>query len=180
MPAPKRGQALSRRDRWVVTAVLGVFTLAFAALTLLSLMGIGTELGGWFRALGWSSTPAQIEQLDLQRTGPKGGPLTLVVRYRYLVDDTRHEGTRVGWNDSVWVAFGSWRQQRHAELVDAGNAGRPVLAWYDPKDPASSVLDRSLRWGLLLFLLPVGLFSSLIALTATWLIRNLWRRPSAP
>lgn len=177
MPKPKPYQELGRRDRWVVTVVPGLVGLACAAVTLLCAIGIGSELSGWVRSLGWASTPAQIEQNDLRRKGPKSGPWTLVVRYHYWVDDTRYEGTRVGWNDSAWVGQ-AWRKERFHDLVDAGNSGRPVLVWYDPKDPAAAVLDRRLRWGLLLFLLPAGLFSGLLAWAAAWLVRKRWRQLS--
>ena len=176
MPKPKQHRELGRRDRWVQTVVPGLAGLACAAVALLCAIGIGSELSGWVRSLGWASTSAQIEQNDLRRTGPKSGPWTLVVRYHYWVDDTRYEGTRVGWNDSAWVGQ-AWRKERFNDLVDARNRGRPVLVWYDPKDPAAAVLDRRLRWGLLLVLLPAGLFSSLLAWAAAWLVRKLWRQP---
>ena len=175
MPKPKQGRALSRRDRWVAMGVVGVFGLAFAALALLCLVAIGTEVAGWLRARDWPSTTVRIDHLDLRSTTRKSGPKRLVVRYQYVVDDHRFDSTRVGWSDAVWVAFSSWRQDRYNELVDAGNQGRPVSAWYDPQDPASSVLDRSLRWGMLLFLLAVSGVTGLIARAALAVVRGLHR-----
>jgi hypothetical protein len=155
--------------------VVGVLGLAFATLALFSLATIGNEVAGWFGGRDWPATTVRIDHLDLRSTTRKSGPKRLEVRYHYVVDDRRFDSTRVGWSDAVWVAFSNWPQDRYNELVDAGNQGRPVSAWYDPQDPASSVLDRSLRWGLLLFLLAVGAVTGLIARSALAVVRGLHR-----
>lgn len=155
--------------------VVGVFGLAFAALALLSLVAAGSEVSGWLRSRDWPSTAVRIDHLDLRSTTRKGGAMVIAVRYHYVVDDHGFAGTRVGWSDAAWVAFSNWHKDRYTELVEAGNQGRPVSAWYDPQDPASSVLDRSLRWGLLLFLLAVSGVTGLIARAALAVVRGLHR-----
>lgn len=160
-------------------AVVGAFGLAFAALALFSLAAIGTEVAGWFQARDWPTTTVRIDHLDLRSTTRKSGAKRLEVRYQYVVDDRRFDSTRVGWSDAVWVAFSSWPQDRYLALVDAGNQGRPVSAWYDPQDPASSVLDRNLRGGLLLFLLAVSVVTGLIAWAALAVVRGLHRHDVA-
>ncbi len=48
-----------------------------------------------------------------------------------------------------------WHHEVNARLEDARAAGRPVTVWVNPDNPAESVFDRELRWGEVLFLVPV-------------------------
>lgn len=166
---------LSPRDKLVVSGVLLVICLAFGTLVIFSLTRIGAELTGWFAARSWHSGPAQLEEVHLRRSGRKGGPRFISVRYRYLVDDNAFEGHRMGWNDSTWSGFSDWAENRRDELLETSNHGRPLLVWFDPASPGTSVIDRGIRWGLLVFLLALGLAGSAVSLATGWLLRNLWR-----
>ncbi len=99
-------------------------------------------------------------------TSDSGATYEPIVKYRYAVAGRDYVSTRYAYS------FGSTGEQKHARaIVRRHPKGAKITVYYDPKDPASSVLDRrvtGLHWFLLLFLQPfllVGLF--LIGYTIT-------------
>ena len=61
--------------------------------------------------------------------------------------------SKVGGSDNI----DDWHHEVNARLEDARAAGKPVTVWVNPDNPAESVLDREMRWGELLFLVPFSL-----------------------
>ncbi len=167
---------LSRRDRLVVSGVCVVFGIAFGAVVIFSVVGLAAELGGWLRSRSWQPAMAEIGETHLRQTTRKGGVVFASARYRYSVNGVTFDGTRLGWNDSTWIAFSDWQEDIYHELTEAKNAGQRFVVWHDPANPDMAVVDRGFRWGLLVFLLPLALFFSAVSLAAFWLLRNLWRR----
>jgi len=169
------GAPVKGRDRLVMSGVCLVFGLAFAAVVVFSVIGLAVELSGWFGGRSWQPAMAEIVDTELRRTGKKGGTTYASANYRYGVNGVDYNGSRLGWNDSIWIAFSDWHEEVHEDLLAAKNAGRRAMIWYDPANHAMSVVDRDLRVGVLVFLLPLGLFFSAVSFAAFWLLKNLWR-----
>ena len=80
------------------------------------------------------------------------------VHYRYEFAGRTYQSERIGlgwhWPDHV----GTWNRKMYELARDAEATRQPVTVWVDPQLPHRSVLDRSLRWGVLtihlLFSLP--------------------------
>ena len=169
--------ALNLRDRLVVSGVCLVFGIAFGAVVVFSAIGLATELGGWFSGRSWQPAMAEIGEASLRQTAKKGGAVYASASYRYSVNGVTFDGSRLGWNDSIWIAFSDWHEDLYHELVETRSAGRRFVIWYDPANPAMAVVDRGFRGCVLFFLLPLGLFFAAVSFAAFWLLRNLWRRP---
>jgi Protein of unknown function (DUF3592) len=169
------GVPIKGRERLFLSGVCLLFGLAFGAVVVFSVVGIATELGGWFGGRSWQPAMAEIVDTNLRRTGKKGGTVYASATYRYSVNGLGYNGSRLGWNDSIWIAFSGWHEEIHEELSASKSADKRLMIWYDPANPSMSVVDRDLRWGVLIFLLPLGLFFSAVSFAAFWLLKNLWR-----
>lgn len=167
---------LNGRDKLVVSGMCLLFGLAFAAVVIFSVVGLVTELGGWYSGRTWQPAMAEIGETNLRRTGRKGGALFASASYRYSVNGVDFNGRRLGWSDGIWIAFSDWHEDVYHELEETKNEGKRALIWYDPANPGMAVIDRELRWGLLFFLVPLGLLFAAPSLAAFWILRNLWRR----
>ncbi len=176
MPKDNSGAPLARREKIILSGLCLVFCLAFAAVTVFSVVGIAGELNGWYYGRSWQPAMADIGETNLIESGRKrSGSRHVQVTYRYHVDGVTFEGNRIGWSDSIWSVFSDWHEDRYHELIETRNDGKRAIVWYNPANPGMAVFDRDLRWGVLLFLLPLGLFFSAVSLAAWWVARNLWR-----
>lgn len=122
------------------------FLLIFGGVGLLGIYAVaGTVYDGW-RASGWVPTPATITHVD---TGH--------VAYSYQWQERRYTGDRAG----TFVLGGSseiddWDERMEALISKARSEESPVTAYVNPADPAESMLDREIRWKLLMVFLPFG------------------------
>ncbi len=161
--------------RLAVLAFSGLFALVF------SLGGFIGGLQPLYRTLraawevqGWQPVPAEVLASELQKSrGSKSITYRVSARYRYTFADTTYEGTRVGLDDSGGSDnVGDWHHQWQARLQAAGSQGRPITAWVNPQQPSSALLDRSIRWVMLVFHLPFALVFTAVGLGAA---RIFWR-----
>lgn len=131
-----------------------VFMVAFGAGGVAA--GLGPMALTAWRAIevrGWQAVPAQIldAQLDESRSNKGGSTFSVKARYAYRVNGRDYEGTRVGLLDWGSDNIGDWHHRWHARLTEARQSEQPVPAWVDPRQPASALLDRQVRWGMMAF-----------------------------
>ena len=113
------------------------------------------------RARDWVLVKAEV-------TGPES--------YRYTIGGKTYEGSRLGtlrlggissdvddFDDRVTGVMAESRVQK-----------KPVTVFVNPDDPSESIVDREIRWGVMLFLAPFALAFGAIGLGALWLIRRLF------
>jgi Protein of unknown function (DUF3592) len=80
------------------------------------------------------------------------------VLYRYRMDGQSYTGDRLGSNvlggtDNV----DSWHEDIEAMLAAAKSEGKPITVFVNPDNPAESMVDREIRWKLLVFFSPFAL-----------------------
>ncbi|HDZ20306.1 hypothetical protein LCGC14_0312220 [marine sediment metagenome] len=89
-----------------------------------------------------------------------------IITYEYVVDGARHVSRQYNYMD-ISVSGGNWA----SEVVSQHPAGRRIMVYYDPDDPAEAILSLetpAMAYFLLLFLQPFALVGlALIAATAT-------------
>ncbi len=96
-------------------------------------------LQSWHLMQAWQASNAEL--IDVQ-----GAENNTKATYRYRV------GIQDFQNNRVYVAefkdnIGSYHQKLFDRLAHLKNQRIPVQIWYDPSDPKSSIIDRSMRWG---------------------------------
>jgi hypothetical protein len=158
-----------------------VFGLAFGGFGLFALkMAYGTA-SDWAAARGWVQVPARVleARLDSHRS-KNSATYRVIARYAYRWEGRDYEGTRVGIHGDLSDNVGHWHEEHYRILNAARARGTPVPAWIDPSAPANAVLDRELRWGMALFMLPFATLFPMIGLGAWWMLWKTLRSPNEP
>lgn len=139
-----------------INAGLLVFGIVFLVLgvSISGAMMVPAVLDG-MAARDWPSTDAELLEARIYASGGQSdASFEAQARYRYRVGGQLYENDRVGLHSGS-DNIGDFQQRLGQELVDAFTQGRQIRVWYDPLNPANSLLNRELRWGLLAF---VGIF----------------------
>jgi Protein of unknown function (DUF3592) len=139
----------SRSLRGKVGALLfsGLFALAFGAGGLWGGVSLAQTFGMAWSVRSWVPVEARVVAADLEsRRGSKGGiSYRVLVRYTYTWQGRAYESRRVGLtNDSDDV--GDWQQRWHRELRASMDRGGSVQVWVDPREPSRAVIDKGIRW----------------------------------
>lgn len=94
----------------------------------------------WQEMQQWHSSSAVLDSVS-------GASSSTLATYRYNVDGVEYHGDRVyvaKFKDNI----GSYHSDLQQRLRIAKDKQQAVTIWYDPKNPADSVIDRDMRWGL--------------------------------
>ena len=155
-------KAASRTDK--KQTMLGLFMLALFAMPFAA-AGLGILLFmtapmvyDWARMQAWHSVPAQVDSATLQSHKPSKGGTTYSVStcYRYQVAGVEYTGDRASLTTRA-DNIGSFQEQLGHRLQGAERTGEPVTVWVNPAQPTESIVDRSLRPGLLALQLGLAL-----------------------
>jgi hypothetical protein len=117
----------------------------------------------------WQSTQASIDEVELLRKrGSKGGTTFAVkAQYSYTVLGQKFNGTAVGLSDSAASDnIGDWHQKWFNTLQEAKTNERSVPVWFNPTQPQQAMLDRNVRWSLVMFQLPFAILFTAVGLIA--------------
>lgn len=134
--------------------------LVFGGVGAFASSAIGSTLWDAHRAQSWVRVKADVIDASLETSRGSEGGVTFRNdgRYRYVFAGKPHVGARLGisslgGSDNI----DDWHEAVNARLKDALDAGKPVTVWVNPDDPAEAVLDREIRWGEVVFLIPFAL-----------------------
>lgn len=109
------------------------------------------ELSLWLDAKGWQQTRGELvsHRLTSHRDSEGSTTYEVLVEYRYEVNGRVFRSTRLGVHagkDNI----GDYHQQWDQRLKRSAAQETGLAVWYDPADPSQALLDRDLRWGLML------------------------------
>lgn len=129
-----------------------LFSLPFASVGIgLLVFSILPTFYDVLRMSGWASTQAELVYAELKSVpGSKSTTYLAQARYSYQINGVYYTNDRVaisGRSDNI----GSFQEELGARLEAAFEAKQPIDIWYNPSDPQDSIIDRSLRVGLLFF-----------------------------
>jgi len=137
-----------------------LFAVPFGGVGVFATWAIGSTVHEAWRARDWVRVKATVLEADLRSSSGSDGGTTYQAlgSYRYDFAGKQFTGSRlgisqVGGSDNI----DDWHHEVSARLADARSAGKPVTVWVNPDNPVESVLDRELRWGEILFLVPFSL-----------------------
>ncbi|HEY8358371.1 MAG TPA: DUF3592 domain-containing protein, partial [Ramlibacter sp.] len=83
-------------------------------------------------------------------------------RYRYEFGGVAYESQRIGIGKSAGDSVGGWQRRWYNILSEARAGNQPVTVWVDPRRPHRAVLDREVRWSMVVFHLPFALLFTAI------------------
>ena len=131
---------------------LALFGLPFAAVGLGFLfLSIIPALWEWHAMKAWQATPAQVTFAQLQtHRGDDSTTWEATARYQYEFNNQIYTGSRLGIMSGA-DNIGSWHQDHSRTLKKHHQNKTPITLYVDPNNPSQSVIDRELRWGMLLF-----------------------------
>lgn len=146
-----------------------VFVLAFGGVGAGASYVIGATIRDGLAAREWVRVKADVETFGEGR-----------VLYRYTVDGKRYSGDRLGTNGLGGTDdLDGWYDDLEAWLGDAKAAGKPITVFVNPDNPSESMVDREIRWRLMVFLTPFALGFGGLGVVALWMmVRTLF--PDAP
>ena len=149
-------------------------------LVIFVIMLVMCGVASWYlsRALAcrnWPSTTGLIvsaERVKHTSQGPRRQPGSITyeakLSYSYTVNGVPYEGRRVSFSDFAGTSGSS--QAASARLARY-SPGRPVTVYYQPRNPAVSVLETQVRWPSIVF--PIGF--ALLALLCWVGFRKGWK-----
>lgn len=157
--------------------VLVLFGLPFAGVGLgVLLLSVIPTLHDWSRMKSWELTDARLLHAALEsHRGDDSTTYRVTARYEYYLGGQLYQGDRVAINSGS-DNIGDFQQQLGARLEQALAQGWSISVWVNPEQPAESVIDRNLRWGLLgvkmIFVLVFG------GVGIGVMLLGLWRSPA--
>ncbi len=160
-----------------------VFSAVFALIFGLGGMVAGVKpmanmLQDAWKARSYVAIPAQVLEVSLTRGGKSSRGVK--ARYRYELNGKTYESNRVGLYGGNADNIGDWQTEWHRKLLNAYKAQRTITVWVDPMNPADALIDRNIRWLMLLFLTPFALIFPAVSLGAMWfLFKTLAARPTS-
>lgn len=161
-------------------------TTLFALVILIVCGGVGVFLtaslakiaaGSW-TARDWVLVQAKVDQVG-------GGRIRSAAHaagaYRYSVGGKEYVGTRLAFDIGGADNLGDWQESMTEFLAEAQRTGKTIPVYVNPADPADSVVDRNLRWGMFAIIGFFAVVFDAIGIGALWTAITAWRdeRPRA-
>ena len=140
-------EAQARGGRFVGTLVSLVFFLVGTAIVCAVFLPLLQEV---WHARAWQEGACTIVASRVARHGKSKPTYSVDVRYRYDVDGLTYDGTRY----QLFSGSSSGRADKQA-VVDTLPPGSSVRCYYDPRAPATSVLERGLTGDVFFIAIPL-------------------------
>ena len=179
----KKPTAADKKQTLLGLVMLAVLAVPFAAAGLgILLFMTAPMVYDWARMQTWHSVPAQVDSATLQthKSSKGGASYSVSTRYRYQVAGVEYTGNRASITTRA-DNIGSFQEQLGYRLQGAERTGEPVPVWVNPAQPSESIVDRSLRPGLLALQLGLALvFGAFGGNIVFWMARTLWRKLRDP
>lgn len=146
----------------------GVFFLAGVGIFI---WGLLSSYDVW-RGQNWQPVSAKIMSLELvTSTGDNSTSYGVKGSYQYQYQGNSYQSNQISFYPGT-DNIGSYQKDLHWKLQRARNNQKNVTAYVNPDEPSESVLDRTMRWGMLgfqsIFLFVFGGVGLGIMLWARW------------
>jgi len=143
--------ATPRKSKRTGSVAFMLFSLPFAGVGVGALVWGASDVLAWQRMSAWTAVPANLLTVELEEhDGDDSTTYETTATYRYEYEGQEQNGTRVAIGSGA-DNLGDFQRKLYWQLRSAQERGEPVTAYVDPQNPASAVLNRELRYGLLLF-----------------------------
>ncbi|MCB1051570.1 MAG: DUF3592 domain-containing protein [Acidobacteria bacterium] len=132
---------------------LFLFSLPFAGVGTLMMFLTFSELWDWRSSYSWDEVQAKLTKVELE-TNQSSDSTTyqVVAEYTYDYGGRQFENSRVGLGTGA-DNVGDYHQKVYERLKASFDRQELVTCYVNPANPGDSLLDRELRYGMLLFYL---------------------------
>ena len=131
--------------------LLFLFALPFFSVGVWMTWSIGSGLSDYFQMKEWQPVQAQLESAGYEtHSGDDSNTYEAYARYTYEFGGRRYSNDRVGISSGA-DNIGDYQTDTGNRLASAMRNGGLITVYVNPEDPQNSIVDRSLRWGLLGF-----------------------------
>ena len=130
---------------------LFLFALPFFGVGVWMTWSIGSSVTDYVDMQGWQPVQATLQSAGYEtHSGDDSNTYEAYARYSYVVQGQTYYNDRVGISDGA-DNIGDYQTDTGNRLSAAMRNGGAVTVYVNPQDPQDSIIDRSLRWGLLGF-----------------------------
>jgi ankyrin repeat protein len=151
----------------------GIFMLAFGSFGIfVGANQLWQHASGGLRAMRMVAVEATVDSAALkQGRGSEGGTVYRVdTKYTYKYDREIFYSTRVGFGSPMSSdSAGKWHREWVQRLEQAQNSGQKITVWVDPSEPSYAVLDKTIRWTMVFYMLPFAILFPAIGIGAGYL-----------
>jgi Protein of unknown function (DUF3592) len=140
---------------------------------------VGSSLIDRLSMQNWQPAQAQILTNKLERHhGDDTTTYKAIANYRFTFQGVSYQGDRVSLHTSA-DNFGSYHEDKNRELGFARSQNKNIRVWVNPDNPYDSVIDRDIRWFMIIF---PAMFCSIFMLIGGGIIYLTWRKkkPNKP
>lgn len=151
-----------------------LFALPFCSVGVWMLWSIGGTFYDAWQTSDWSPTDARLTTAGYEtHRGNDSNTYKAYARYTYNYFGQTFTGDRVSLS-SGGDNIGDYQQNLGSRLSAAMARGDTITVWINPDNPAESIVDRSIRWGLLGF---KSIFLFVFGGIGLGLLIVIWRAP---
>lgn len=134
------------------------------------------QLSGWWQANSYEPVAAKVLNVELKSGySKKTKTYQTKARFGYEYQGQLYLSNNIGLSDGGSDNISSYQQDIYQQLSHARNDSSPVTLWVNPRQPDQAVYDRSIRWLMILFLIPFAVLFPAVGLGAGWAIWRIWR-----
>ncbi|MDJ0712346.1 MAG: DUF3592 domain-containing protein [Woeseiaceae bacterium] len=126
---------------------VSLFALPFAAVGVWMAWSVGSTLVSAWQMKDWVPVEARLQSGGYQKNSDT---YEAFAEYSYAWQGRDYRGNRVSiasGSDNI----GDFQEDLGRRLLTAWNSGQPITVFVNPEDPARSIVDRDVRWGLVGF-----------------------------
>ncbi|RBP47087.1 DUF3592 domain-containing protein [Arenicella xantha] len=136
------------KGNWLGVLFFGIF--AAAGIGIFLIQGV-SMISQSMAAKSWVETPAVLSSHSLaQQRGEDSTTYQARAEYSYLFNGQTYHSDRVHWSTG-YDNIGSYQQDMAERLAQISNQGGSFTVWVNPDQPSEAVIDRALRWSMLMF-----------------------------
>jgi hypothetical protein len=169
-----RAGALAVKGRIIGTIFCLLFAIPFGGVGLWATGTFASTLRDSWSARDWVLVRADVTAAERVASSGRSSSVRATGTYRYTFEGKEYTGSRLSittmdGGDNI----GDWQEEMAEFLLAAKKRERRVDVFVNPANPAQAVLDRNVRWPVMLFLVPfMVLFGGvgIAALAGAWFI----------
>lgn len=163
-----------------VTLFLLVFAVGFTlGGTALGVLPMYKQLSGWWQAISYAPVPARVLNAELKSYSGKSVTYRAEGQFAYEYQGRTYLSNRVNLSGGKSDNISSYQQDIYQQLIQARNNYSTVTVWVNPRQPDQAIYDRTIRWTMIIFLIPFAVLFPAVGLGAWWMIWRLWHTGEA-
>lgn len=152
-----------------------LFAVGFTAGGLVAgVMPMYKQLSGWWQASSYVPVPASVVSAKLESHRGKSTTYRAVAEFRYEYQGRSYSSHVLDLASGGSDNISDYQENLFQQLQQARNNAAPVTLWVNPQQPGQAVYNRSIRWMMVIFLIPFALLFPAIGLGAWWVIWRIW------